>query len=173
MKNLIITLATIFTVALLIWAIGHSLPKIISIYKDKPKTEIKVDTVITEKRDTIILTNIKPYTEIKYKKVVDTLKTTDSVFVPVEVPISLQKYEGDTLSTDGTKVHYRASISGYRQSLDTLWLDVAHNDRTITKEVVKWKKKRGFKIAPNASFGYGLFNKKPDMYVGIGISYNF
>lgn len=173
MKNLIITLTTIFTVALLIWAIGHSLPKIIDIYKDKPKTEIKVDTVITEKRDTIILTNIKPYTEIKYKKVVDTLKTTDSVFVPVEVPISLQKYEGDTLSTDGTKVHYRASISGYRPSLDTLWLDVAHNDRTITKEVVKWKKKRGFKIAPNASFGYGLFNKKPDMYVGIGISYNF
>lgn len=173
MKNLIITLATIFTVALLVWAIGHSLPKIINIYKDKPKTEIKVDTVITEKRDTIILTNIKPYTEIKYKKVVDTLKTTDSVFVPVEVPISLQKYEGDTLSTDGTRVHYRASISGYRQSLDTLSLDVAHNEKTITKEIIKYKRNRGFKIAPYVGYGYGLNSKQFEPSVGICVAYNF
>ncbi len=172
MKNLLITLATLFTVALLIWAIGQSLPKIIEIYKDKPKTEIKVDTVITEKRDTIILTNIKPYTEIKYKKVVDTLKTTDSVFVPVEVPLSVKKYEADTLSNDGTKVHYRASISGYRQSLDTLWFDVAHNDKIITKEVVKWKNRK-WSVSPSIGAGYGVINRKLDIWIGVSANYNF
>lgn len=173
MKNLIITLATIFTVALLIWAIGHSLPKIISIYKDKPKTEIKIDTVITEKRDTIILTNVKPYTEIKYKTVRDTFYTDKYDTVVVDVPLSVQKYEADTMANDGTKVHYRASISGYRQSLDTLWFDVAHNEKTITKEIIKYKRNRGFKIAPYVGYGYGLNSKQFEPSVGICVAYNF
>lgn len=172
MKDILKTIGLIFTVAMLIYAVGYTVPKILEI--ERPvKTEIKVDTVITEKRDTIILTNIKPYTEIKYKKVVDTLKTIDSVFVPVEVPLSLQKYEGDTLSNDGTKVHYRASISGYRQSLDTLWFDVERHDRIITKEVTKWKEKKGFKLAPSIGAGYGVINRKPDIYFGVSLSYIF
>lgn len=173
MKNLIITLATIFTVALLIWAIGHSLPKIIDIYKDKPKTEIKVDTVITEKRDTIILTNVKPYTEIKYKKVVDTLKTTDSVFVPVEVPISLQKYEGDTVTDNNLKVHYRANVTGYRASLDSLWFAVDRKDTIIYKEVTKYKKKRGFKVVPYAGYGFNPIDRKFSPSIGLAVAYQF
>lgn len=158
---------------LTIWVIGYTAPKLYNIYKDEPKTEIRVDTVITEKHDTILLKDVKPYSEIHYKKVVDTLKTIDSVFVPVEVPLSLQKYEGDTLSNDGTKVHYRASISGYRQSLDTLWFDVQHQDKIIFKEVTKYKKKRGFKVAPSVGAGYGVFNRKPDIYFGVSLSYIF
>lgn len=167
------TFLGIFLAIMTIWAIGFTAPRLYQIYKYKPKTEIKVDTVITEKHDTILLTNHKPYSEIRYKKVVDTLKTTDSVFVPVEVPLSIKKYEGDTLSTDGTKVHYRASISGYRQSLDTLWFDVQHQDKIIFKEVTKYKKKRGFKVAPSVGAGYGVFNRKPDIYLGVSLSYNF
>lgn len=156
-----------------IWVIGFTAPRLYQIYKDKPKTEIKVDTVITEKHDTILLTNHKPYSEIRYKTVTDTLRTTDSVKVPVEVPLSLQKYEGDTLSTDGTKVHYRASISGYRQSLDTLWFDVERNERTITKEIIKWKEKKGFKIVPYAGYGYNPIDKKFCPSVGLAIAYVF
>lgn len=158
---------------LTIWVIGYTAPKLYQIYKDEPKTEIRVDTVITEKHDTILLTNQKPYSEIRYKKVVDTLKTIDSVFVPVEVPLSLQKYEADTVANDGTKVHYRASISGYRQSLDTLWFDVERHDRIITKEVTKWKEKKGFKLAPSIGAGYGVINRKPDIYFGVSLSYIF
>lgn len=39
--------------------------------------------------------------------------------------------------------------------------------------IEKIKRQRGFKVAPNASFGYGLMNGKPDVYIGIGISYIF
>lgn len=172
MKNLIITLATIFTVALFVWAFYRSIPKILDIYKTDG-IETKIDTVITEKRDTIILTNVKPYTEIKYKTVRDTFYTDKYDTVVVDVPLSVQKYEADTLSTDGTKVHYRASISGYRQSLDTLWFDVAHNEKTITKEIIKYKRNRGFKIAPYVGYGYGLNSKQFEPSVGICVAYNF
>lgn len=50
MKNLLATLATIFAVALLIWAVGYTAPKIIDIYKNKPVIE-KSDTIY--KSDTI------------------------------------------------------------------------------------------------------------------------
>lgn len=172
MKDILKTIGLIFTVAMLIYAVGYTVPKILEI--ERPvETQIRVDTVLTEKHDTILLTNQKPYTEIRYKIVTDTLRTTDSVKVPVEVPLSLQKYEGDTLSTDGTKVHYKASISGYRQSLDTLWFDVERHDRIITKEVTKWKEKKGFKVAPSIGAGYGVINRKPDIYFGVSLSYIF
>ena len=163
----------IFLAVMTIWAIFSIAPKVYDIYRNKQETQIRVDTVITEKHDTILLKDVKPYSEIHFKKVIDTLKTTDSVFVPIEVPLSLKKYEGDTLSTDGTKVHYRASISGYRQSLDTLWFDVKHQDKIITKEVTKWKEKKGFKVAPSVGAGYGVINRKPDIYLGVSLSYNF
>lgn len=172
MKNYIEYIIGITFAIATVWLILLSAPKIREMYFPTDEIEIKTDTVVTEKHDTILLTDTKPYTIIKYKKVVDTLKTTDSVKVPVEVPLSLQKYEGDTLSTDGTKVHYKASISGYRQSLDTLWFDVERQDRTITKEVIKWKNRR-WSISPSIGVGYGVINQKPDIYIGIGIAYNF
>ena len=160
----------IFLAVMTIWVILSIAPKVYDIYRNKPETQIRVDTVITEKHDTILLKDVKPYSEIHFKKVIDTLRTTDSVFVPIEVPLSLKKYEGDTLSTDDTKVHYRASISGYRQSLDTLWFDVQHQDKIITKEVTKWKNKR-WSISPSIGVGYGVITKKHDIFIGIGVSY--
>ena len=44
-------------------------------------------------------------------------------------------------------------------------------DKIITNTITK--RQKGFKVAPNASFGYGVIHGKPDIYVGIGISYNF
>lgn len=173
MKNLLVTLATIISVALLIYAAGYSIPKILEIYKAKPIIE-KVDTILTEKHDTIILTNIKPYTEIKYKKVVDTLMNEKHDTVLVEVPLSVKKYKGDTLSSNGMKVQYRANVSGYRASLDSLWFAVERNDTTIYKEVTvtKWKKKH-WNYGIVGGVGYGMVNQKPDCFIGVGISYNF
>lgn len=173
MKDLTKTIATIFIVALLIYAAGYTIPKVVEIYKNRPVE--KVDTILTEKHDTIILTNIKPYTEIKYKKVVDTLMNEKHDTVLVEVPLSVKKYKGDTLSSNGMKVQYRANVSGYRASLDSLWFAVEKKDTTIYKEITitKWKNKKGFKIAPSVGAGYGVINRKPDVYIGVSLSYNF
>ena len=174
MKNLLVTLATIISVALLIYAVGYILPKIVDIYKNKPVIE-KSDTILTEKHDTIILTTIKPYTEIKYKKVVDTLMNEKHDTVLVEVPLSVKKYKGDTLSTNGMKVQYRANVSGYRASLDSLWFAVERNDTTIYKEVTvtKWKNKKGFKIAPYAGYGFNPIDRKFSPSIGIALTYQF
>ena len=178
MKNLLITLATIFTVAMLIFAAGYSIPKILEIYKAKPIIEkvdtTKVDTVLTDKKDTLYLRPKKPYVEIKYKTVTDTLLTEKHDTVLVEVPLSVKKYKGDTLSSNGMKVQYRANVSGYRASLDSLWFAVERNDTTIYKEVTvtKWKKKH-WNYGIVGGVGYGMVNQKPDCFIGVGISYNF
>lgn len=64
MKNLLATLATIFAVALLIWAVGYTAPKIIDIYKNKPVIE-KSDTIY--KSDTIWFEKTTGDTLPKYK----------------------------------------------------------------------------------------------------------
>ena len=177
MKNLLKALTIILTVALLIWAIGFTVPKIINIYKDKPVEKVdttKVDTILTDKKDTLYLKPKKPYIEIRYKTVTDTLLTEKHDTVLVEVPLSVQKYQGDTLSTNGLKVQYRANVIGYRASLDSLMFTVERKDTTIYKEITitKWKKKH-WNYGLVGGVGYGMVNQKPDCFIGIGISYNF
>lgn len=71
MKNLLVTLATIISVALLIWAVGYAVPKIVDIYKNKPVIE-KVDTILThdtlyfEKTVTDTMPEYRYETIIKY-----------------------------------------------------------------------------------------------------------
>ena len=172
-------LATLFTVAILIYAIGYTVPKIVDIYSPKDiieKTDTtKVDTVLTDKRDTLYLKPKKPYVEIRYKTVTDTLLTEKHDTVLVEVPLSVQKYEGDTLSSNGVKVQYRANVTGYRASLDSLWLAVERKDTTIYKEitVTKWKKKGGFRLVPYMGVGYDPLNKRATPSVGVGVAYVF
>lgn len=70
MKDLTKTLATIFAVALLIWAVGYTAPKIIDIYKNKPvekvDTIIKSDTIYFEKAVTDTMPKYKYQTIVKY-----------------------------------------------------------------------------------------------------------
>ena len=171
MKNIGNIIMGIFFAAVTVWLIGFTAPRLYEIYKDIRNTEIRTDTVVTEKHDTILLTDTKPYAVIKYKTVTDTLKTTDSVKVPVEVPLSLQKYEGDTLSTNGTKVHYRANVTGYRASLDSLMIDVMHKDSIITIEKITQQKTRKWAIGLQVGYGYCFKSKQAEPFIGIGVSY--
>lgn len=64
MKDLTKTLATIFVVALLIYAAGYTIPKIVNIYKNKPLIE-KTDTIY--KSDTVYFERTVTDTLPKYK----------------------------------------------------------------------------------------------------------
>lgn len=46
------------------------------------------------------------------------------------------------------------------------------NTQTITVEKTVYKKKH-WNVSPQVGVGYGFINRKPDVYVGFGISYNF
>lgn len=121
----------------------------------------KVDTLVV--RDTIM--RDRPVFVDRYLVRTDTVKlavhdTTlrvDSVLV--DVPIERRIYEEDSL--------YRAVVSGYRPSLDSLL--VYRTTTEITKFVpVPMKKRWGVGIQA----GYGFSRQGISPYVGVGISYN-
>lgn len=120
----------------------------------------KIDTIY--KRDTIIIDKPQPIYITKAKVVRDTLKTTDTIpqFVEVEVPIETKEYKDSS---------YYCRISGFKASLEHL--EVYPVQTTITKEITQYRVKK-WGIGIQAGFGYGVFNKKPDMFIGIGVNYN-
>lgn len=122
---------------------------------------VKVDTFI--KKDTVTKWYPKPV-EVKVRDTIylstDSIKTEgDSILLPRETK---------TYTDDST---YRAVVSGYKPSLDTLM--VFPNTIYITTEKVREiEKKDRFNIGLQVGSGYGIFNRKPDVYVGIGFQYN-
>lgn len=76
---------------------------------------------------------------------------------------------------------YDASITGWSvdgddyPKLDSIRFDLkgynVRDKEVITKTITKPQK--GFKIAPSVGVGIGVVNKKPDIWVGVSISYNF
>lgn len=123
------------------------------------ENNLKTDTVTITKVDTVTIE--KPVLKYRYitKVTTDTLYNTDSVLVPVQIPIETKVYLDST---------YRAVVSGYRVNLDTIQVYPIHTYTTITNTITKQKR---FNIGIQAGVGYGCFNKKPDVYVGLGVSY--
>lgn len=117
------------------------------------------DTIIVYKIDTITID--RPVPKYKYisKVVTDTLYSVDSIKVQVSVPISTTVYKGSS---------YRAVISGYRTSLDTIQVYSKHTTTTITNTIVKQKR---WNIGIQLGVGVGIYNRQPDIFIGLGASY--
>lgn len=152
-KNLIITVLSLLLVLSLIFQyLYHS-------NRNSTGNSLKTDTITVAKIDTVTI--IKPVIQYRYitQVITDTLYNTDSIKVPVRIPIETKIYQDTT---------YRAVVSGYRASLDTIQVYPIHATTTITNTITK---KKRFNIGVQAGVGYGVFNKKPDIYVGLGVSY--
>lgn len=130
-------------------------------FKAKEEKIPQTDTITITQIDTITI--IKPQPIVKYRDRIirDTLYNTDSVLVPVDVPIETKVYQDS---------NYRAIISGYRPQLDTISIFNKNQIQYINK--ITYKTKR-INFSPSIGFGYGMFNRKFDMYVGFSIGYNF
>lgn len=122
--------------------------------------EIKIDTIF--KRDTIIFTQPEIIC-IGSKTKIDTVELKlagDTIYKQVEIPIETKEYK-DSL--------YYCRISGFQPILEHL--EVYPVQTTIEKKITQYRaKKWGYGI--QAGFGYGIINKKPDLYIGVGINYN-
>lgn len=153
MKNVVIALALI-AVAFLLGRRSVK-PEIVEIHR--------TDTVVV--RDTVRETVLVP--KVRYVTRVDTvlLKVPgDTVEVPVLVPISRNVYEGED---------YRAVVSGFRASLDTL--DIFRKTQTVTNTVVQRVEVPGKpkRWGIGVSAGYALTPQGVKPYIGAGISYSF
>jgi hypothetical protein len=134
-------------------------------WRHQPEAETRVehDTVW---RDSIIREPL-PAETINTGKVVyikipvpggrDTIR--DSIEVPVQ--IQQKRYE-DSL--------YTAWVSGYEPALDSINLRLPTITETVTKTVVKPSPLITFGVQVGG--GYGVFNRQPDVYVGVGCQIN-
>ena len=141
------------------------------IAKDRFKnvSNTTIDTII--ERDTIID--------------VDTFNVPHEILVPSKVDtIYQEKIQKDTtLNTisktydiDNDSVGAHVVISGVNPKVDTLSIWAKKTSYSIDRTIIKTipiKDTKKFKIYPTIGVGYGVFSKRPDMFIGIGLTYNF
>ena len=125
-------------------------------------TNVLYDTVFFDHFETVKL----PTTDTAVYYIADTVTRVDSI--EVEVPISI--YKLDTIfSTDTTSLNIRIRNSGYAVTLDTISYKFEYTP-TLTKTNYF---KEHFKFGVGVSSGYGVFSKKPDIFLGVGFYYCF
>ena len=136
--------------------------------KPEPKTIVVSDTITKVVYDTLFIDHF----EIVKLPVVDTLTIIndsiriDSVFV--EVPISVYKFDS-TFTTDTTSLNIRIQNSGYSVKLDSLSYSFTYKP---THQKTNFFKEH-FKFGAGIGTGFGVFSKKPDVFMNIGFYYCF
>ena len=135
---------------------------------NRPKEKIIEHTDIEKSVDTILIPNpvkdtayIDHYINVKIP-VIETDTVDSIVYADAEIPIEKKVYKDST---------YDAVISGFQPNLDTI--KVFPVTYTITKEIIVNKPIKRWNWGIVGGVGYGLLNKKPDFFIGIGGSYKF
>lgn len=132
--------------------------------KGNKQIKIIYNTDTIYNKDTITITKLVPQTTYIDHYITDTLYTTDSIYVPVQVPIETNIYK-DSLHT--------VKFSGYKAKIEHF---ECYQRETIIKQekVLEIEKKKPYiESGIQLGIGYGIMNKKPDVYVGYGIQINF
>ena len=134
------------------------------------KTIIITDTITNVLYDSVFIDHFEtvklPVVDSTVYYITDTVKRVDSVFV--EVPISIYKLD-TTFSTDTTQLNLSIRNSGYAVTLDTLSYNFKYTPRPPKTNFFK----EHFKFGAGVSTGFGVFSKKPDIFVGVGVYYVF
>lgn len=156
-----LTLLLVASVAVNIWMMMRG-PKV------ETTIETKHDTVW---KDTIIEKPVAAETiqtgRVVYIKVAVPQPQTrpDTVHDSIEVPVPIvQKRYDDSL--------YTAWVSGFEPNLDSILIHQREitNTITITNTIVRPASR--FAIGPSVGLGYGVLNKKADVFVGVNATWN-
>lgn len=118
-----------------------------TIYQPQPKDSEQTGRVV--------------YIKVPIKGERDTLRDTIRDSIEVPIPIIQKRYE-DSL--------YVAWVSGFQPSLDSIRLYHPEITTTITKYVEIPAKR--IAIGASVGAGYGIINKKPDIFVGLTFTWN-
>ena len=126
--------------------------------------------------DTVI--DIDTFTKI------DTVKVPHTILVPSKTDTVYQEriHKDTTLQVtrktydiDNDSVGAHVVVSGINPMVDTLSIWSKKTSYSVNKTIIKtipMKDTKRFKIYPTIGVGYGVFSRKPDMYIGIGFTYN-
>lgn len=170
MKNKIVIIAFLLTIV--IFSLLLVIPRFKFHSNENKSDTIRIDSCI-ELLDTIyrpmIVKDTLPVLKYKTRFKTDTIvKNGDTIQIPIDRYVYV-----DTLSDS---VSYKAILRGYRASLDSITIN--YPQRTI--EVLKTQtitlqrtKVKHWNYGINAGVGYGIFNRKPDAFVGFTFGYSF
>ena len=115
---------------------------------------------------------------------VDTVKIPNTILVPSKTDTVWQeKIQKDTTlnvtrktyDIDNDSVGAHVVVSGINPMVDTLSIWSKKTSYSVNKTIIKtipMKDTKRFKIYPTIGVGYGVFSRKPDMYIGIGFTYS-
>lgn len=116
---------------------------------------------------------------------VDTVKIPKTILVPSKTDTVWQEriqkdttlqVTRNTYDIDNDSVGAHVVVSGINAMVDTLSIWAKKTSYSVNRTVIKtipMKDTKRFKIYPNVGVGYGVFGRKLDMYIGIGLTYNF
>ena len=155
MKKLIYILSIILIISLAL--------NVYQCNRKKDVAEIEKE-VIVEKCDTIFQTKLKTdtiyFNNIQYK----TINVRDTVWIEAKN----REYKDSTEDYDIT-------INAVK--LNNYQLNIHHTDTiTYTNEIIKNvynKKKQHFNHGITLGVGYGVWNQKPDLFIGYSVMYSF
>ena len=116
---------------------------------------------------------------------IDTVKVPNTILVPSKTDTVYQeRIQKDTTlnvtrktyDIDNDSVGAHLVVSGVNPNVDTLSIWSKKTSYSVNKTIIKtipMKDTKRFKIYPTIGVGYGVFSRKPDMYIGIGVTYSF
>ena len=116
---------------------------------------------------------------------VDTVKIPNTILVPSKTDTIYQEriakdttlqVTRKTYDIDNDSVGAHLVVSGVNPSVDTLSIWANKTSYSVNKTIIKtipMKDTKRFKIYPTIGVGYGVFSRKPDMFIGIGVTYSF
>ena len=168
MKEIIKSMLILTVIYLLLFFLVKTNRTCQVIQEKQSQPVILTDTIVNVEWDTVYL---ERYKTVKLP-VVDTLILindsirVDSVFV--EVPISIYKFD-TTFKSDTTQLNLSIRNSGYDVKLDSLSYNFKYTPRPPKTNFFR----DHFKFGAGVSTGLGVFSKKPDIFVGVGLYYTF
>ena len=126
--------------------------------------------------DTVI--DVDTFTMIDTVKIPNTIlvpSKTDTVYQEMITKDTTLQVTRKTYDIDNDSVGAHVVVSGVNPSVDTLSIWAKKTSYTVNRTIIKtipMKDSKRFKIYPTIGVGYGVFSRKPDMYIGIGFTYS-
>lgn len=116
---------------------------------------------------------------------VDTVKVPNEILVPSKTDTVYQEritkdttlqVTRKTYDIDNDSVGAHLVVSGFNPMVDTLSIWSKKTSYSLNRTVIKtipMKDSKRLKIYPTIGVGYGVFSRRPDMYIGVGVTYSF
>ena len=134
-------------------------------YSHNKNNRIEINNVETIRQDTLIVRDTLKFYKPKPIYIESELDTLyiESIDSTVVMEKEYKVYKDST---------YEARISGFQPNLD--YISVFPKTIYVTKEKVSYiEKKKHFHHGLQLGVGFGVINRKPDVFIGYGVQINF